>query len=59
MPDLSELQLNEEGQEELKSFSDVSLDIDLNKDAIEDDDDDDFFDSVKSMFSDDKPSKKL
>ena len=56
VPDLSDLSLNEEGQEELKSFSDVSLDIDLNKDAIEDDEDDDFFDSVKSMFSDDKPS---
>ena len=56
LPDLSELSIDSEGQEELKSFSDVSLDHDLNQDAIEDEDDD-FFDSVKSMFSDDKPSK--
>jgi twitching motility protein PilU len=56
LPDLSELNLDGEGQEELKSFSDVSLDHDLNENAIEDDDDD-FFDSVKSMFSDDRPSK--
>ncbi len=54
--DLSELQSNEDGGEELKSFNDVSLDHDLNEDALEDEDDD-FFDSVKSMFSDDKPSK--
>jgi len=59
LPDLSELNLDGQGQEELRSFSDVSLDIDLNQDAIEDDEDDDFFDSVKSMFSDDQPSKKL
>ncbi len=57
LPDLSEFQM-EGSDEELKSFSEVSLDHDLNVDAIEDDDDDGFFDSVKSMFSDDKPSKK-
>ena len=56
LPDLSELNLDSEGQEELKSFSDVSVDHDLNEDAVEDDEDD-FFDSVKSMFSDDQPSK--
>ena len=56
LPDLSELQSNEDGSEQLKSFNDVSLDHDLNEDAL-DDEDDDFFDSVKSMFSDDKPSK--
>jgi twitching motility protein PilU len=56
LPDLKELKLDSEGQEELKSFSDVSLDHDLNEDAVEDDEDD-FFDSVKSMFSDDRPSK--
>jgi hypothetical protein len=56
LPDLSELNLDGEGQEDLKSFSDVSLDHDLNEDAVEDDEDD-FFDSVKSMFSDDRPSK--
>ena len=56
LPDLSELSLDDEGQEELKSFSDVSLDHDLNEDAVEDEDDE-FFDSVKSMFSDDRPSK--
>lgn len=57
LPDLSEMQM-EDGGEELKSFDEVSLDHDLNVDVIEDDDDDGFFDSVKSMFSDDKPSKK-
>ena len=57
LPDLSELQVEDNG-EELKSFTEVSLDHDLNVDVIEDDDDDGFFDSVKSMFSDDKPSKK-
>lgn len=57
LPDLSELQ-KEEDSEELKSFSEVSLDHDLNVDVIEDDDDDGFFDSVKSMFSDDQPAKK-
>ncbi len=56
LPDLSELQA-EDGGEELKSFDEVSLDHDLNVDVIEDDDDDGFFDSVKSMFSDDKPAK--
>ena len=57
LPDLSELQMQEDGDEP-KSLSEVSLDHDLNIDAIEDDDDDGFFDSVKSMFSDDNPSKK-
>ena len=57
LPDLSELQAEDNG-EALKSFDEVSLDHDLNIDVIEDDDDDGFFDSVKSMFSDDKPSKK-
>ncbi len=57
LPDLSEMQMEDSG-EELKSFDEVSLDHDLNVDVIEDDDDDGFFDSVKSMFSDDKPSKK-
>jgi|TARA_B110000240_G_scaffold189787_1_gene230205 hypothetical protein len=57
LPDLSGLEEDSQGQEELKSFSDVSLDHDLNEDAIENDDEDDFFDSVKSMFSDDQPSK--
>lgn len=41
---------------ELKLFDDVSLNHDLDEDTI--DDHDDFFDSVKSMFSDDRPSKK-
>ena len=58
LPDLSELQADDAGGDDLKSFSESSLDHDLDIDVIEDDDDDGFFDSVKSMFSDDKPSKK-
>lgn len=58
IPDLSEMVLDEQGQEELKSFAEVSLDHNLNEDVIEEDDDDEFFNSVKSMFSDDKPSKR-
>lgn len=57
LPDLSELQADD-GSDDLKPLSEVSLDHDLNVDVIEDDDDDGFFDSVKSMFNDDKPSKK-
>lgn len=58
LPDLSELQVDDEGGEDLKTFAEATLDHDLDVDVIEDDDDDGFFDSVKSMFSDDKPSKK-
>ncbi len=58
LPSLSELQEGESdsSEVELKAFDDASLDHDLIEDALGDDDDD-FFDSVKSMFSDDKPSK--
>ena len=57
LPSLSELQDSEPNSDvELKPIEDASLDHDLIEDALGEDDDD-FFDSVKSMFSDDKPAK--
>ena len=56
LPDFNEMQKDDQDDEELKTFAEVSVDHDLDVDAIEDDDDDGFFDSVKSMFSDYKPA---
>ncbi len=54
--DLNALEVDGEGQEELKSLSKASLNHGLNEGAIEGGEDD-FFDSVKFMFSNDQPVK--